>query len=309
MLTDTWCRVNVNRVKRAKQFHREEALDDLIELSKKNCFFCPENIDKATPKFPPEISKKGRIRLGEVTVFPNFFPFAKYHAMATITENHYQDLEEFTKVQIEDTISASIDYFKRVDALGAKYFSLSWNHLPPSGASVIHPHVQLIGDEVPTHTTNTYLEASKKYYKENSENYWLCLVKDEERLGERFVGRVGRIAWISSFAPLGNNEISMVFEGGPSSLLDLTRKDISDISEGLRRIFKGYSIMGKTSFNFTMYSGLREMEDFCLNAKIITRPNTQKYYTADTGFMETLHHERIVETLPESLAAELKKFF
>lgn len=308
MLTDTWCRVNVNRAKRAKQCRREEALGDLIELSTKNCFFCPKNIDKATPKFPPEISKKGRIKLGETTVFPNLFPFAKYHGTATITENHYQDLEDFTKVQIEDTISASIDYFKRIAALGAKYFSLSWNHLPPSGASIIHPHVQLIGDEVPTHTTNTYMKASKKYYKENSENYWLRLVKEEERLSERFIGRIGRIAWISSFAPLGNSEISMVFEGG-SSLLDLTQKDVSDISEGIRRILKGYSNTGKTSFNFTMYSGLRNMEDFCLNAKIITRPNMQKYYTADTGFMETLHQERIVETLPESLAAELKKLF
>jgi len=308
MLTDTWCRVNVNRAKRAKQGRREETFDDLIELSRKNCFFCPENIDKATPKFPPEISKEGRIKLGETTVFPNLFPFAKYHAMATITEEHYQDLEEFTKGQIEDTISASIDYFKRIDALGAKYFSLSWNHLLPSGASIIHPHVQLIGDEIPTHTTDTYLKASEKYHKENSENYWHRLVKDEERLGERFVGRIGRIAWISSFAPLGNNEISMVFEEG-SSLLDLAQKDVSDISEGLQRMLKGYSIMGKTSFNFTMYSGLTNMKDFCLNAKIITRPNLQKYYTADTGFMETLHQERIVESLPESLAAEIKKFF
>ncbi|MEE8402659.1 MAG: hypothetical protein V3R93_02790 [Candidatus Hydrothermarchaeaceae archaeon] len=305
-----WSRVNVNRAKRAKQCRREgeEAIDDLIELSIKNCAFCPENIDKATPKFPPEISKEGRIRLGETTVFPNLFPFARYHGMATITESHYQDIGDFTKAQIEDTVSASMDYFRRIEALGAKYFSLSWNHLPPSGASIIHPHVQLIGDDVPTSMTDTYMNASSEYYKENGVNYWLRLVKDEETAGERFVGRTGQIAWISSFAPMGNNEVSMIFEGG-SSLLDFTRVDISDMTEGIRRILKGYSSMGKTSFNFTMYSGLRDMKDFCLNAKIITRPNPQKYYTADTGFMETLHHERIVETLPESLAAELRKFF
>lgn len=308
MLTDMWCRVNANRAKRAKQGRREEPIDDLIELSIKNCSFCPENIDRATPKFPPEISKKGRIKLGEATVFPNLFPFAKYHGMATITEKHYQDIADFTEVQIEDTISASIDYFKRIDTLGAKYFSLSWNHLPPSGASIVHPHVQLIGDEVPTYMTDTCLKASKEYHKENSENYWLRLVKEEERLGERFVGRTGRVAWISSFAPLGNNEISMVFEGG-SSILDLTRKDVSDVSKGIRRILKGYSSMGKKSFNFTMYSGLKNMDDFCLNAKIITRPNIQKYYTTDGGFMEILHKERIVETLPEFLASEFKKFF
>lgn len=307
-LTDTWCRVNVKRATRAKQCRREESLDELVERSINNCSFCPENIDKATPKFLPGISKEGRIKLGEATVFPNLFPFAKYHAMATLTEKHYLGLEDFTQPQIEDAISASIDYFKRIEALGAKYFSLSWNHLPPSGASIIHPHVQLIGDEMPTKMTDTYLNASRRYYKKNNKSYWLHLVKEEERLGERFIGRIGRTAWVSSFAPMGNNEISMIFEGG-SSFLDLTQEDISDISAGIKLIFKGYSKMGKTSFNLTTYSGLKNTKEFCLNAKTITRPNAQKYYTADTGFMEALHRERIVETLPESLAAEFRGLF
>jgi galactose-1-phosphate uridylyltransferase len=307
-LMDMWCRVNVKRATRAKQARQEEPLDELIELSKHNCSFCPENIEKATPKFLPDISEEGRIKLGESTVFPNLYPFAKYHAMATLSEKHYLRIEDFTKVQIENTVNASIEYFKRIESLGAKYFSLNWNHLPPSGASIIHPHLQLIGDEVPTHMTGTYLEASKKYHKEKGENYWLRLIKDEEKLTERFIGKIGQAVWISSFAPLGNNEISMVFEGC-SSILDLTEEDVSDISDGLLRIFKGYSSMGKTSFNFAMYSGLRDMEEFFLNAKIITRPNAQKYFTADTGFMEALHKERIVETLPESLAADLRRLF
>lgn len=298
----------MNRAKRTKQCYREGALEDLSELSIKNCSFCPGNIETATPKFPPDISKNGRIKRGEATVFPNLFPFAKYHAMAVLTEKHCISLDKFTKVQIGDAITASIDYFGRIDALGAKYFSLNWNHLPPSGASIIHPHIQLVGDEMPTHATNRYIEASKRYYEEYNENYWLRLIKDEERLGERFIGRTGKAAWISSFAPLGNNEVSMIFEG-ISSIMELTRKDISDISEGIGRILRGYSSMYKESFNFSIYSGLKGMKDFCLNAKIITRSNPQKYYTSDAGFMEALQRERIVETLPESLALGLRKFF
>jgi galactose-1-phosphate uridylyltransferase len=305
---DMWCRVNVKRAARAKQVRGEQNLHELIEKSKENCSFCPGNIEKATPKFPPEISKEGRINVGGSLVFPNLYPFAKYHAMATLTEKHFLAIEDFTNTQIEDAINASIEFFKRVESLGAEYFSLNWNHLPPSGASIIHPHLQLIGDEVPTHMTGTYLEASEKYHEENGENYWPHLIKEEEKSGERFIGRTGRAVWISSFAPLGNNEITMVFEGA-SSILELTEEDVSDISDGLLRIFKGYSNMGKTSFNFSIYSGLRGMEDFYLNGKIITRPNAQKYFTADGGFMEALHKERIVETLPEALAAEFRRHF
>ena len=305
---DMWCRVNVKRSKRAKQARRDEPIDDLIELSKKNCAFCPENIEKATPKFLPDISKAGRIKLGESTVFPNLFPFARHHAMATVTEKHYIGMEDFTHKQIEDAINASIEFFRRIETLGAKYFSLNWNHLPPSGASVIHPHLQLIGEGTPTHMTGTYLEASKGYYEETGENYWNNYVKSEEEVGERFIGRIGSSVWMSSFAPLGNNEISMVMEG-KSSILELEEVDVSDIADGLFRIFKGYSKMGKTSFNFTISSGLKEMKDFSLNAKIITRPNLQKYFTADTGFMEAFHKERIVETLPESLASDFRRYF
>jgi galactose-1-phosphate uridylyltransferase len=305
---DMWCRVNVKRAARAKQARGEQNLDELIAKSKENCSFCPENIEKATPKFPPEISKEGRINVGGSLIFPNLYPFAKYHAMATLTEKHFLTIEDFTTRQIEDAINASIEFFKRVESLGAEYFSLNWNHLPPSGASIIHPHLQLIGDEVPTHMTGTYLEASKKYQEETGENYWHHMIKEEEKRGERFIGRTGRAVWISSFAPLGNNEITMVFEGA-SSILELTEGDVSDISDGLLRIFKGYSNMGKTSFNFSIYSGLRDMEDFYLNGKIITRPNAQKYFTADGGFMEALHKERIVETLPEALAAEFRRHF
>ena len=307
-LMGMWCRVNVKRATRAKQARGEQNLQELIEASKADCSFCPENIETATPKFLPEISKEGRIKMGEATVFPNLFPFAKYHAMATLSEKHYLAIEDFTSGQIEDAINASIEFFKRIESLGAKYFSLNWNHLPPSGASIIHPHFQLIGDEVPTHMTRTYLEAGEKYHKEKGENYWLRLIKDEDKKGERFIGRTGNAVWISSFAPLGNNEISMVFEGC-SSILDLTKEDVSDIADGLLRIFKGYSGMGKTSFNFSVYSGLKNMEYFCLNAKIITRPNAQKYFTADSGFMEALHKERIVETLPESLAEDFRRYF
>ena len=298
----------MKRATRKKQARGEQNLEELIEASRVDCSFCPENIEHATPKFLPEISKEGRIKVGESTVFPNLFPFAKYHAMTAVSEEHFLRIEDFTKDQIEDAINASIEFFKRIEAHGAKYFSLNWNHLPPSGASIIHPHLQLIGDEVPTHMTGTYLEASKKYHEENGQNYWPHMIKEEEKAGERFIGRTGRAAWISSFAPLGNNEITMVFEGA-SSILELAEEDVSDISDGLLRIFNGYSDMGKTSFNFSMYSGLRDMNDFFLNGKIITRPNAQKYFTADGGFMEALHKERIVETLPESLAAEFRRQF
>lgn len=311
-LTKSWCRINVKRAKRVKQGQIKSDYSDLVEKSAKKCFFCPDNIEKDTPRFPPEISKRGRLKLGETAVFPNLFPFAEYHAVATVSEKHFLDLAEFKQNQIKNTLQAGINYFRRVYGHDeeVKYPSFSWNYLPPSGASIVHPHVQLIADRVPTYLTDSYLKASAEYHKEHKENYWLKLIREEERLGVRFIGRTGDITWMTSFAPFGNNEVKAIFEDC-SSLIELTPREINDFSKDVKKVLNFYAYLGVHSFNLTSYSAPmgEKINSFCLNMKIISRPSPQGYYTSDAGFMELLHRERIVEALPEDVAKEIQKFF
>ncbi|MEM3521832.1 MAG: hypothetical protein QW589_08270 [Candidatus Bathyarchaeia archaeon] len=58
----------------------------------------------------------------------------------------------------------------------------------------------------------------------------------------------------------------------------------------------------------TIFSGPldKELKYFSLNLKIISRPNLEPIYTNDSGFMERIHYELIIEVKPESLAKELK---
>ncbi len=310
-LLSTWCRINVRRTERVKQWKSDANFWELVEKSEKGCFFCPDNIPKSTPKFPPEIVPEGRIKLGETFVFPNLFPFAQHHAIATLTRKHFADLHEFTEDQIANTLNASIEYFKRVAKAypKVKYPSFNWNHLPPSGASILHPHVQLVADERPTHLCDQILKASTKYYGKNKSSYWLDLVKAEEKENTRFIGRSGSIAWMTTFAPIGNNEITAIFE--ESSSLDLSAKEVEAFASGLARILKGYYELGVKSFNLTMYSAALgdDREDYLLNVKLISRPPPLRDYTSDAGFMESLNMERVVESMPEKLAESMRLFF
>ncbi len=310
-LFSTWCRINVKRTERVKQWKSAADFGDLVEKSKKGCFFCPENIKKTTPKFLSKISREGRLQLGETMVFPNLFPFAEHHAIATITEGHFADLHEFTLEQIENTLLAGIDYFKRVLKADekAKWPSFNWNHLPPSGASILHPHVQLVVDHRPTYMNELCLRASAQYYEEKGSNYWLDLIEEEEGTGERLIGRRDGVAWMTTFAPLGNNEVTAVFE--KSSSLDLSQGEVRSFARDLQRILRGYSELGVKSFNLTTYSAAmgEAREDFRLNTKIISRPSPLRDYTSDAGFLETLHMERVVESMPEKLAEKLRLYF
>jgi len=310
-LFGTWCRINVKRTERVKQWKSDADFGDLVGKSRKGCFFCPENIEKTTPKFPTNIAEEGRLKRGDSFVFPNLFPFAQYHAITTITEAHFADLHEFTKRQIEDTLQVSIDYFRRVIAADekAKWPSFNWNHLPPSGASILHPHVQLVVDKRPTFVTDSVLKASSDYYKEKGTNFWEDLINEEVKSGERLIGRRNGIAWMTTFAPLGNNEVTAVFEG--TSSLDLSDDQMRSFAADLQRILRGYYELGIKSFNMTTYSAPfgEDRDDFFTNLKIISRPQPLRDYTSDAGFMESLHMERVVENMPEKLAENLRLYF
>ncbi len=310
ILTGRACRINVKRSERKKQAQTGTGYFDLIELSAKNCYFCPSNIKTATPMFPSSLVPEGRIKVGETTVFPNLFPFAKYHAVATVSRQHFLGIDEFTLKQMQDTLEASVKFFHYVKSADerAVYPIFSWNFLPPAGASVIHPHVQLTIDEYPTNLAWLYLKACERYFAGTNENYWLRLLETEKQEQQRFLGTIGEISWITSYVPLGNDEVCGIFHN-ISSLYELDRQSISDFSKGLKRVFTAYTLLGIHSFNLSTFSAPGENESFRLIVRIIARPYPQGYYNNDAGFMERLHEEVIVESMPEKVAHDMREYF
>jgi galactose-1-phosphate uridylyltransferase len=311
LLTGRECRINVKRTERVKQAQRAFDPSELVGDSEARCYFCPDNVEAATPKFPGEIAPEGRFSVGEATVFPNLFPFGKYHAIATVSRAHFLDVGDFTEGQIRDALRAGIEYFRRLQAVdpGPLYALFNWNHLPPSGASILHPHVQLLADGRPTSTNALYLQASRYFHKENRRNYWSVLA-EEEGEGERAIGRLGSVRFLASAVPIGNNEVTILFEGA-SHLLDLGEAQIRDFAGGMRRILRGYAKMGIKSFNLTSFGAALEesREDFWLNLRLISRPTPDRYYTSDAGYLELLHSERVVESMPEGVAEALRGEF
>jgi galactose-1-phosphate uridylyltransferase len=311
-LTGKWSRVNIQRSKRVKEGEGEFECSDLIKISRKNCFFCPENIELSTPKFRSDLISGGRFTRGETHVFPNLYPFARHHAVATITEEHFLRTGEFEESQIEDTILASLDFCRSVYTKdpAAKYATFNWNHLFPSGASILHPHVQITMDSRPTYMTENVLNASKAYMEKNNRIYWNDLVSEEKKKAKRFIASSDGIIYLASFSPFGNNEVLIIFEE-IAAFTELDDDEVASLSKGIINILKGYEELGVESFNLTTYSG--PIEDSSpgmnLHMRIVSRPSPRPYYTSDVGFMEGLHFERVVETLPEDVATIMKKYF
>jgi len=171
---------------------------------------------------------------------------------------------------------------------------------------MLHPHLQVTADEVPTRYISEAIEASRRFYQEHGVSYWTDIVEAEKERGERYITDLGKSRWLTSFCGFGNNDIMGVFDA--SNIFELSEDVLSDISEGLSIMLRGYHSIGIQSFNLSLYSGPLNSKTryFCVHSRMISRPDVRAMYTADTGFMERLHDEVVVETKPEDVASKMK---
>lgn len=305
-LTGFVARINVARASRVRQAQSEESdLTEVIAHSRRDCVFCPESVDQATPRFPEDVWPTGRIARGETVVFPNLFPFAEHHAVGVLSLAHFIALDQFTVDMLVDSLSASQDYFRAVQHRypSARYPIWIWNYLPPSAASVIHPHVQLLIDRVPSAGLRQMMVAGQRYYRRHGGNFWRDLVSTEADKGERLIHDDDRIAVLATYAPLGNRDVQIVVKD-VSDLTGMTKEQMTALARAIVGVLRAYHAAGVNSFNVITYSGVigRRSDHFWLTVRIVSRPRFQRYYTNDSGFMERFYGELVIETLPEDIA-------
>jgi galactose-1-phosphate uridylyltransferase len=286
---------------------------DLADLAAPPAF-CPFDADRletATSPFPPEITTEGRIRCGQAVVVPNVMAYATHSAVGVYdTERHFLDLDELTPTLIADALVAMVRHAQAVRRFdpGAAWSSINANYLPPSGASLVHPHLQSAHDAAGLTHQRILAERSREWAEVN-QPYWVTLV-DQEANGPRWVGHTGRVAWLTPFAPTGFNEVWGVV-AGVADLIDLTEDDCRALGEGLSRVFTMYHHWNLASFNFgIMGGGPRSAQNaFHVVLKVVSRSNPEPIYRSDATYFERLYGEALVDVSPEEVAEGLRAAF
>ena len=120
---------------------------DLTELVAKPAF-CPfdaEYLETATVPFPAELTAEGRIRLGRAVVVPNIIAYATHSAVGIYDPSrHFLDLDDLTPSLVGDALTVMVRHARLIRRLDptAVWSSINANYLPPSGSSLVHPHLQ-----------------------------------------------------------------------------------------------------------------------------------------------------------------------
>ncbi len=286
--------------------------DLLVARSREGCFFCPEKVLQATPKYPDEFIPGGRLERGRALVFPNLFPLAAVHAVVTYPDKHFLRPSEFTPSLLEEGLGAALDLVRRAAPAnpGMRHVSVCCNHMLPAGASLVHPHLQVFGGEAVPWLVGLYWDRSAHWLSRHGRSYWETLVEQEKSSGERYVWGVAGVHWLVPFAPAGAREAIAVVPQ-VARLTDLDDEHTAALAHGLTRILTWYEDEGLSAFNFTLCGGPLTGRDagFPVVLRVIARTAFQQDYRTDDYYLHKQLGGELMFAAPEEMAARLRPLF
>ncbi|MCD6141921.1 galactose-1-phosphate uridylyltransferase [Candidatus Bipolaricaulota bacterium] len=203
-ITDRWVIIAPERAKRPSDYHTEG--NDKSERSPHNCPFCPGNEEMT----PPEIHRiTGEDGSWRVRVVPNKFPAMQdypelgrtavngiydrmngigTHEVVIETPSHDQEIPDLPVEQVKLIVDA---YVLRLQELMKndwyRYVLLFKNHGKRAGASLSHPHSQIIATPVIPRQVRDRLQTAREYYERKERCLFCDVMLMELKSGERII--------------------------------------------------------------------------------------------------------------------------
>jgi galactose-1-phosphate uridylyltransferase len=300
---------------KAKVFFGEndpELIKKLVDESARTCIFCGESVLQKTARYPDDLVCGGRIAVNEAVLFANLFSLGAYHPVVALCRAHFLKLPEFTPELLTDGFKAAREFLRSVyrKDTPAVFATVNANYLFPAGASIVHPHVQMLVTPIAYSYHARMLNAGRAYYEKNGSCYFDDLINDEKQADRRYIAQRGGWHWLAAFSPMGSNEIMAVHEN-ETDFGALTESDLRDLSFGISKVLSLYESLGHLSFNYTLFSvrAGAQAEGFRCIFKIINRQNLYPNYRNDDYFMQKMLQSELIFNLPEELAERLKQAF
>ncbi|MFO7785114.1 MAG: hypothetical protein ACQET7_08125 [Thermodesulfobacteriota bacterium] len=285
--------------------------EEFIGKSKEmNCPFCPESVETATPLYPEEVIPGGRVRKGDALLFPNLLPLDRYSGVCIFGNDHFIAPGGFTPAIIRDGFTAAHTFIERIALYDpeVQYFSINWNYMPPSGSSMIHPHIQVNCGETPTYQMGVQMERSHSCFLKNGRTFWQDYMDAEKASGERVLMEIGPTFWTLSFAPQGALPDMWCIFKDCRSLLEWKDEERDAFIEGLAAALSYFDQENLYSFNVSIFSG-REDDHYRVNARITPRLLLREIGNSDQTYTQVLHREPCSLRPPESVRGKVLEVF
>jgi len=317
LVSGDWVIVASNRVQKPNDFKKSKGISS--KISSKNCPFC----DLKNQKKP--VLLIGSKKNWTVAVIPNIYPavspnfklqekikggiYKKMPAVGfhevLITRDHQKQLADLPLKKIKEVIDVwQTRYLSLKNKKFVNHISIFQNHGPESGASVAHPHSQIITTYLVDVDLKNALNNAKKYYNKNKKCLYCQMTDYDLKKKKRIVFENNNFIALCPFASKKSFQVIISPKKHLSYFENMTEKEKKDLAESFKivlgKIKKG---LDDPSYNFYLHTAPcdgKKHNYYHWHFTIL--PKTQNW----AGFEMGTHLE-IIAIKPEEAARYLRK--
>ncbi|MGB3926965.1 MAG: DUF4921 family protein, partial [Caldicoprobacterales bacterium] len=243
----------VERSKRPSHWLTKDNYKDDTYRKSNNCFFCRGN-ESSTPPESFRINDMDGDWI--VRSFPNKFPIFSPNSRVVqereglfdvtngtgtheVIVEHYKHDKNFFNMSVEEFKYMILAYRERYTVLYnepfTQYVSLFKNYLKEAGASINHPHSQIISLPIVSNKVMMELHNCKRFYDDRGESLHEVVIREEKKRGDRVILESDSFIVITPFASKYKYETEIIykkddlFQSIPKSTIgELSDRCISD---------------------------------------------------------------------------------
>ena len=275
-----WVVIATGRARRPETFKKERR--KIEKVSKKDCPFCQIN----TQEKPTIVFSKGKkitfksqdkvpsnwTTMSVPNKYPAFIPnsridkhiegglYEKMNAVGfhevVITRDHNKQMSQFSVSQIKEVIDVYQErYLGLMKEKFVNYISIFHNHGVESGASIAHPHSQIITTPLIDTDLKKAIRNSKKYFRAHKKCLY-CLMGDWERKNKkRVVFENNDFLVICPFASKMAFEVIITPKKHLSYFERITEKEKQHLAEAFQKaLSKLYKGLNDPAYNFYLHT-------------------------------------------------------
>jgi UDPglucose--hexose-1-phosphate uridylyltransferase len=220
--------------------------------------------------------------------------------------DHEKQLAQFSTEEMKDVINVyQMRYLDLIRKKFVKYVSIFHNHGKEAGASVVHPHSQLIAIPVIDPQLRDSIEGAELFYEKNKKCIYCVMIEWDKKDGQRIVYENEKFVVLCPFAPQSDFEVRIYPKEHRPYFEKITEEEKKFFADALRVVLsKIYKGLGDPAYNLYIHTaprGDQSNEHYHWHLVILPKPPTPPAGFEFCAGMEisTIKPERAAEFLRE----------
>lgn len=193
-----------------------------------------------------------------VRVFENKFPLMPNHEIIVSTPYLDKDIDDMPAEQTVKVIRAWLNRVQHYNDQDMEVFIFN-NRGGKAGASLDHPHSQLVAAKAFPGYMETEKEAGLRYFNEHDESYWVVEIRQEQEYQKRIIHESSHFLLYVPYACRWSYEMRLIPKAHRPNIGGMDEAEIQDFARMLKGALNCYNaLFDRPDRNFWIHTARHE---------------------------------------------------